>query len=532
MKIHNTKSITGKEIDALLNKNSILEHTIKLIEAGYEDSNTWEAYQNPDGEILYLSASFTQLTGHPREEFGAGQKNIADIIHSEDIEKFNAIKGIHIRDNVLHDSLIRIADPENNPILFSVTFFPVYTGDNKISGTRIRFIKEKLDLKDPDNLLYDESLLRLILNHTNQGIILIDSEGNIVGWNKRVADVVGIPREKVFKEKVWKIQYSFATENIKKNTTVEQVQKFWEDEIFKMNPGELISGFGSVVNADGTTEYIEDMIRPIEIHGKTYYTSFQTYYTDYKKVEEELRNKIDELAAVNRELELYAYTNSELKQFAYTASHQLQEPARTISNFSRIIEEDYSGVLDKNAMNYLFIIRHAAQRMTSLINVIYEYSVLGRKSKLVHSDCNDLVHDALQELDHMIKESGAEIMVENLPRLYLYESEFQRLIKNLVENSIKFRRKDITLRVNIAASCVDGKFVFSVRDNGIGIAPVHKEKIFDIFQRLHENEDEYEGKGVGLAFCKKIVSLHNGDIWLEESKEGEGCEFCFSIPVK
>jgi PAS domain S-box-containing protein len=370
----------------------------------------------------------------------------------------------------------------------------------------------------------------LILNHTNQGIILVDDEGRIKGWNKSVGIVAGFSKEKVQGDKIWKVQYRLATENVRANITEEALREFWENEVLSMKQGELLTSYGSINNASGDVEYIQDMIRAIEVDGRKYFCIFQTYFTAHKKVEDELRQKIDELATANSELELFAYSNNELKQFAYIASHQLQEPARTIMNYIKIIEEDYTLVLDDKLKKYLEIVRCAAERMSSLNNTLLDYSRLGRKSKMALVDCNQVLKTVISDLDYLICETGANIIYDKLPVLKIFEKEFYLLLLNLISNAIKFRKKGVYPEIHIGAELSGNEYRFSVNDNGIGIEQAHFEKIFDIFQRLYVDEDEYEGKGVGLAYCRKIVNMHAGKIWVE-SVPGEGSVFSFTIPL-
>ena len=343
----------------------------------------------------------------------------------------------------------------------------------------------------------------LILNHTNQGIILVDDEGRIKGWNKCVETVAGLPKERAQGEKVWKIQYSLATENIRNNISEEKLREFWENEVLSMKQGELLTSYGAINNASGDVEYIQDMIRAIEVDGRKYFCIFQTYFTAHKKVEDELRQKVDELAAANRELELFAYANNELKQFAYIASHQLREPARTITNYLKIIEEDYSLVLDDRLKQYLEIVRSAAGRMSSLNDTLLDYSGIGRKSRMALVDCNQVMKTVISDLDYLISETGATIFYDKLPELKIFEREFYLLLLNLISNAVKFRKKDVKPEIHIGAELSGNEYRFSVIDNGIGIEHAHFDRIFDIFQRLHVNEDEYEGKGVGLAYCRE-----------------------------
>lgn len=250
---------------------------------------------------------------------------------------------------------------------------------------------------------------------------------------------------------------------------------------------------------------------------------------DHFQASEELKKKISDLIMLNSELEQYAYANQELSQFAYTASHQLQEPIRTISNYLEIIIEDYSDSLDYKVFKYFQIINDATQRMTALINSLLEFSRLGRNKKLVFADSKQLIDSVIADLHTMINTSNATIEVTEMPKLFIYEIEFRQLFQNLIANAIKFRRKDISPEIQIHSERINGTWKFSVTDNGIGIAPVHFDRIFDIFQRLHASEDEFEGKGIGLAYCKKIVQLHLGEIWVEPAAEA-GTTFHFTIP--
>jgi PAS domain S-box-containing protein len=228
------------------------------------------------------------------------------------------------------------------------------------------------------------------------------------------------------------------------------------------------------------------------------------------------------------ELEDYAFANQELKQFAYTASHQLQEPIRTVSNFTKIIEEDYSEKLGETGCLYLQTIRDATQRMAFLIDSLLEFSQLGRFKRLVKTDCKKLIDNVLFDLGYLITSTGAVINVYKMPELSLYEIEIRQLFYNLISNAVKFRKKGKHSVISIRSEKMNGKWKFSVSDNGIGIAHEHFEKIFDIFQRLHVDESEYEGKGIGLAYCKKIVQLHQGEMWVE-SIVGKGSTFYFTL---
>ena len=220
--------------------------------------------------------------------------------------------------------------------------------------------------------------------------------------------------------------------------------------------------------------------------------------------------------------------NKELEQFAFIASHDLQQPLRTVSNYIQVFEQDYVASLDATAFKYLRSIKNATQRMSALIKSLLLFSQLGYNKKLANVDFKKIINEVIDDLNTMIENSDAIIEVSEMPSLNAYEIEIRQVFQNLITNAIKFRKKDTQLKIKIYAENVDERWRFSVSDNGIGISPIYYTKIFDIFQRLHTN-DEYEGSGIGLANCKKIVHLHQGQIGVESNPE-KGTTFHFTIP--
>lgn len=241
---------------------------------------------------------------------------------------------------------------------------------------------------------------------------------------------------------------------------------------------------------------------------------------------EEGRSRAEEsLRMVARDLKR---SNQELEQFAYVASHDLQEPLRMVSSYLQLLERRYSGRLDADATEFIRYAVEGAGQMKRLISDLLEYSRLGTSDRpFAPTDCEEVLERAMANLTVAIAESGAVVTHDPLPTVRADEQEFVQLFQNLLGNALKFRSAPPP-RVHLSAARRGEDWLFSVRDNGIGIEPRFAERIFVIFQRLH-GRDEYPGTGIGLALCRKIVERHGGRIWVE-SQAGGGAVFFFTIP--
>jgi signal transduction histidine kinase len=225
-------------------------------------------------------------------------------------------------------------------------------------------------------------------------------------------------------------------------------------------------------------------------------------------------------------------SNAELEQFAYVASHDLQEPLRKVTSFCQMLERRYAGQLDERADQYIAFAVDGAKRMQALINDLLTFSRVGRVGRpreLV--DFEDLMESATFALAVAIEESGATIEVDRpLPKVYGERTLLTIVMQNLISNAIKFRG-DEPPRVRVSARRVAEEWEVAVADNGIGIDPQYAERIFVIFQRLNARE-AYDGTGIGLAMCRKVIEHHGGRIWLQASRNGSGSTFCFTLPVE
>lgn len=242
--------------------------------------------------------------------------------------------------------------------------------------------------------------------------------------------------------------------------------------------------------------------------------------TESKLTEARLKKILTELERSNRELE----------QFAYVASHDLQEPLRLISSYSKLLAQRYRDRLDERAGSYIGFITDGTSRMQNLISDILKYARVTTKVHPFEStDLNGIMDEVLTDLRMSVEESGARIEYGTLPEVYCDPVQIRQLLQNLISNAVKFRGEDTPV-IKISFERKNKDWQFCIRDNGIGIHPEFHERVFIIFQRLHERE-RYSGTGIGLALCKKIVERHGGRIWVE-SEESKGSAFCFTLPAR
>ena len=235
-----------------------------------------------------------------------------------------------------------------------------------------------------------------------------------------------------------------------------------------------------------------------------------------RQTEEDLARKVEELAR----------SNADLEQFAYVASHDLQEPLRMVAAYTQLLAERYRGKLDENADKFIGYASEGALRMQSLIQDLLAFSRVGRNGS-GRVDCNAVMGEVLVSLGSAIQESGAVVTHAALPEVWANRTQMAQIFQNLIGNAIKFRGKEPPA-ISVEAEKAGQQWLFSVSDNGIGIAPEYAENIFVVFQRLHART-EYPGNGIGLAICKKIVEHNGGKIWVE-ARADHGSVFKFTMP--
>ena len=273
-------------------------------------------------------------------------------------------------------------------------------------------------------------------------------------------------------------------------------------------------------------DHLEDLVCERAADLRQAYEKLMEESAERKLAEEAIARQAHELARSNTALE---QRNQELQQFAFIASHDLQEPLRAITGYCQLLRERFAGKLDAESSVFFDSIVDGTARMKNLIHGLLEYSRSGTSGRpLELTDCNSVVDEALANLSTLVKESEAAVHCQSLQSVMADRTQLVQLFQNLIANAVKYRGSRPP-EIEIRSEAKNGEWVFSVTDNGIGIQPDQADRIFTIFQRLHTAE-EFPGTGMGLAICKKIVTRHEGRIWVE-SEIGSGSTFFFTIPA-
>ncbi len=357
-----------------------------------------------------------------------------------------------------------------------------------------------------------EERFRLVVESASSAMILVDKKGVIRLVNTQTEKLFRYRREELLGQKI---------EILIPNEIRGNHPKYRKE--FSKNPEVRSMGSGRdlyAIDRDANKFPVEIGLNPIETSDGHMVLASIIDITERKKAEENSRNYTKKLENKNKELE----------QFTYIASHDLQEPLKSITGLSEILIEEYGDLLDQEGRDSLSFLNESTERMKELITALLNYTRLGQKSKLEQIDCNELIKAVKEDLASSISHANTSFEIDTLPTLYGYPTELRLLFQNLINNAIKFRKKERPSIVKISAQKQSKAWQFKVEDNGIGMDMKFSGKIFTIFQQLNSKE-EYSGSGIGLAHCKKIAELHDGDICVE-STPGEGSSFFFTISTK
>jgi len=494
------------DITDVKNAENELSETKNYLEQLINYANAPIIVWNPDSEIILFNKAFERLTGYTSEEV-IGKK--LDILFPDPtLSKSRAKIEQTLYGDFLESNEIPILCRNSETKIVLWNSANIYD-DNKNLISTIAQGNDITSRKKTENELEEsQRKLNLALENGNIGIweyevktrylFLDERMKNMLEMKKRHFDGTFTSFEKlIHDEDIQQVRESF-------RKTLENGGPF--ETIFRVMLKENKSKY---LNAKGML-YRDD-------EGPSRIIGVAIDITEMKKGSESA------LFRLNEEL---ARSNKELEQFAYVASHDLQEPLRMVSSYTQLLAQRYRDKLDKNAMEYINYAVDGAKRMYELLNGLLAFSRINTRGEFfVDVEISRVLQDVLRNIRLTIETRKVKVQIGNLPVIRADRNQMIQLFQNLISNSIKFSQG--VPKITVAAKEQDDTWLFSVKDEGIGIDPEYHERIFQIFQRLFTRE-EYEGTGIGLSICKRIVERHGGKIWVK-SKPGEGSTFLFTI---
>jgi PAS domain S-box-containing protein len=455
-----------------------------------------------DGRFKRMNPAWEKALGYPIDTMLS--KQFIEYVHPEDIEATNAEAAkLAIGERTIQfENRYRCTDGSYRWLSWSV--IPVI--EEKLLYGVARDITEHK--RAEKKLIASETRYRRLFETAQDGILILDAEsGKIIDVNKFLIDMLNYSHEEFVGKELWEIG-TFKNIAASKDAFIELQQQ----QYIRFENMPLETKDGRHINVEFVSNiYLVDQKTIVQCNIRD--------ITERKIIEDKLALLMENLKR----------SNTDLEQFAYVASHDLQEPLRMVSSFVQLLAERYKGKLNADADDFIRFAVDGANRMQQLISDLLAYSRIGKNNeKSIQTNCESVLEIAETNLKEVIQESDAVITHDPLPTVVIEKTQLLQVFQNLLGNSIKFRSKE-SPRLHISAAHHNSEWTFSFQDNGIGIDPQFKDRIFVIFQRLHSKE-EYPGTGIGLAICKKIVERNGGQIWVT-SEQGKGSIFYFTLPV-
>jgi len=479
-----------------------VERAALLLSAIVDSSDDAIISKDLNGIITSWNKSAERVFGYTAEE--AVGKSVTMLMPADRLdEEPRILSRLRRGERVDHFETIRRCK-DGTLLDISLTISPVRDAYGKIIGAS-KIARDITGRKRAEAaLIASEARFRQLADSMPQMVWTARPDGYFDYFNERWYQFSGLSRE-TFGDASWKPLLHPEDAERWSETWYNSVRagqpfgiehRFWDREgkcwrWFMSRALPVRDGYGNIVKWFGTSTDIDQQ----------------------KRVEDELRR-----------------ANQDLEQFAYSASHDLQEPLRSIKIYGELLTTRYAHKLDGRALEFLEYLHTGATRMEFLVRDLLAYTQVGRLDPPPEDvDANQALTATIEDLSGAIAESGATVTRDSLPAMHVHATHLKQLFQNLIGNAIKYRRKEEPPAIHVTAERQNGFFRFSVRDNGIGIDPEYKEHIFGLFKRLHSGE-EYSGTGIGLAICQRIVERYHGRIWVE-SELGKGSEFIFVLPV-
>ncbi len=411
-----------------------------------------------------------------------------------------------------------IQRPDGSHRFVEASIFPISMGKEFMAGSIVRDVTEQKRAEEA--LRQERDFNSIVLDTVDALVIVLDPEGRVVRFNHACETCSGYTFEEIEGRKFWDVllleeerdAVRAVFNDLKTQALPSRFENVW---VTKDDRESLIAWSNAVLkNEDGAVAYI--MGTGIDI-------------TARRKTEHALARHAH---ALTQHAHALTRANEDLERFAYIVAHHLQEPLRAIVSYTQLLAKCQAGQHDLDVEEVRAYVVDNALYMRDLLRDLLAYSALDRGMKVLKRvSSENILASVIDALRDNIAESGAQVTYDHLPDVYVNPLQLAQVFQNLIDNAIKFSRTSCAStvpRIHISAERDPDVWVFSVRDNGIGVAPDYTERIFRVFERLHTRQD-YPGTGIGLAVCKKIVEQHGGRIWVE-SEFGQGATFYFTIP--
>jgi PAS domain S-box-containing protein len=459
---------------------------------------------DPQGQIISWNAGAERIKGYKADQIIG--HNFSRFFTLTDIKRGRPEGVLRIAAaNGRHEEECMRVRKDGSQFLASVTLTALRDAAGRLRG----FSEFSHDLSE---IKQSEAKYRGLLEAAPDAMVVVNEVGEIVLLNVQAEKRFGYSRDELVGQKVKNIIPEGFAERLIADGTRSAADALAQ----QIGTGIELSGR----RKDGSEFPIEIMLSPLESAEGILVTAAIRDITVRRKSEEHLAKTAGELKR----------SNEELQQFAYVASHDLQEPLRMVASFTQLLSKRYKGHLDSDADEFIGYAVDGCNRMQGLIQDLLVYSRAGTSEKTFREiSCEGALTEGLTNLRAAVEQSGAVVTHDSLPTIRTDDAQLAQVFQNLVGNAIKYCSAEVP-QVHVSAKNVGNEWVFSVRDNGLGIEPQYFERIFILFQRLHGRND-FEGTGIGLAICKKILARLGGRIWVE-SQLGNGSTFYFALPER
>ncbi|MDI6719607.1 MAG: PAS domain S-box protein [Methanomicrobiales archaeon] len=495
-----------ERLQQLLEANRDLVQSLKeerdLLDTIMENTEIHLAYLDPEFRFVRVNSAYAAGSGYSQEKL-LGKNHFDLFPNAENQAIFERARESGEPVRFRARQFVYENQPERGVTYWDWSLVPVREADGRVRGLVLSLADVTDRKRSEEELMRGHELLQGIIDTIPVMITIYDPHLQSFRVNREFRRVLGWSEEDADDGGLMACCYPDPEYRQEVSRFMQSLEPGWRDFRVTAKDGSVVaSSWANIRLRDETQIGVGIDMR------------------DRKQAEEAMKQYAAELRRSNEDLE----------RFAYAASHDLQQPLRTITSYSRLLARRYRGKLDADADEFIGFIEQGGRRMQALITDLLEYSRVSTRARpLEPIPAGKPLEEALENLRFPIGESGAEISSSPLPTVLADPHQLRQVFQNLIENAIKFRRAEERPRVRIAAEREGTMWRFSVSDNGIGIEPQYFDRIFVVFQRLH-GQDRYEGTGIGLALCRRIVERHGGRIWVE-SEPGKGSTFHFTLPA-